>query len=378
MAWNYKIAHIITGLSTGGAEMTLLKLLAENRDGEFEAVIISLTDKGNLGHRVAELGVPLYTLNMTPARPSLAALLQLRALLTELKPNVIQGWMYHGNLAASLGNILQLHRVPVVWNIRHSLDDLETEKRSTQRIIRIGGSLSGLPNTIIYNSHYSATQHQAIGYSKKQNVIIPNGFDCDVFVPSPEKRANIRSELGVNEKEYLIGMIARYHPVKDYKNFLCAAGMLSKQYEHVRFLCAGYQMTVDNAELYTLVKEYNLEGKVFLLGLRRDIPAINATLDIATLSSKSEAFPNVVCEAMACEVPCVVTHVGDAEWIVGATGKIVPVAQPDALARAWVEMIEMGEANRKVLGRMARQRVRKKFSLKHVGKLYKALYRSLI
>jgi glycosyltransferase involved in cell wall biosynthesis len=111
-----------------------------------------------------------------------------------------------------------------------------------------------------------------------------------------------------------------------------------------------------------------------LLGERNDIPQINAALDIACSSSLGESFPNAIGEAMACSTPCVVTNVGDSEKLVADTGLIVPSADPEALANAIIKLLDKPKAYRQNLGKLARQRIEKNFSIKSIVREYEQLY----
>src|SRR5262249_9583363 len=116
-----------------------------------------------------------------------------------------------------------------------------------------------------------------------------------------------------------------------------------------------------------------------LLGLRKDIPRLSAALDIASLcSSYGEAFPNVIGEAMACGVPCVVTDVGDSAFIVGDTGRVVSSKDPSALAAAWWELLQMGPDERRRLGEAARLRIQEHFDLLAITSRYETLYRNMV
>jgi len=372
-----RVLHIITNLTTGGAEMMLYKLLQTMNRDRFESVIISLSGEGTFGELFKKAGFSVHTLGMKAGKPSVKAVWRLRHLIRSINPDLIQGWMSHGNLVASLSRVFLGKQVPVVWNIRQSLYNIQYEKKSTAKIIKIGAMLSKRTAKIIYNSRVSAQQHQAFGYSARQTVIIPNGFDTQQFQPSQTAREKLRKTLQVPENTFLIGLIARYHPVKDHANFFNAAARLSsKGHEDVQFVLAGRDVELSNPVIAELVQK--LPGRVHLLGDRRDISDLTAALDIATSSSYTESFPNTVGEAMACGVPCVVTDVGDSAWLVGETGKVVPPSDSDALAEAWMALMAMGSEQRKHLGEAARKRVMDNLSLTTITRQYERLYDEIL
>jgi glycosyltransferase involved in cell wall biosynthesis len=209
--------------------------------------------------------------------------------------------------------------------------------------------------------------------------VIPNGIDADVFAPSFEARASVRSELGLPAEALVIGMVGRYHRMKDHANFLRAAVSVSETHPEAHFILAGRGVDGDNRELRGLIDELGLSRRTHLLGQRHDVPRLTAALDVFTLSSRyGESFPNVIGEAMACAVPCVVTDLGDAAWIVGDTGRVVPPGDSDALARAWAEMIALGAEGRATLGRAALSRVGELFPVKSVVRRYEALYEAVL
>lgn len=371
----WRVIFIITGLSTGGAEMMLLKLCSKLDRHRFAPSVISLSGKGAVGPRIEALGIPVYTLGIRPSRPSLAGLLRLRKLVLTLRPNLVQGWMYHGNLAASLAT----RSVSVVWGIRQSLYGLDKERVLTRWVIRLGVVMSRYSRAIVYNSRTSARQHEAFGFNTSRTCIIPNGFDTEVFHPDENARIGIRQELGLSGNVVLIGLIGRYHPMKDHRNFLNAAALIAKEFPDVCFLLVGCEVNAGNPALSAMILKFGLSGRVFLLGERKDIPQLNAALDIASSASAwGEGFANVIGEAMSCGVPCVVTDVGDSAWIVGDTGRVVPQRDPVALAAAWKSLIMLGRDERQALGSLARQRVIENFSLESVVKQYEDLYESLI
>src|SRR3546814_18402133 len=93
-------------------------------------------------------------------------------------------------------------------------------------------------------------------------------------------------------------------------------------------------MEATNTELSAVLNRHGVAGQVILLGRRDDVPYLMNGLDIHVLSSRAEGFPNVVAEAMASGVACVVTDVGDAALLVDHASVVAPPPTPPALSGA--------------------------------------------
>jgi len=354
----------------------LWKLLGKIDRRRIDPSVLVLTDEGKYGARIRDLGIPVVAMEMSRACPSPVALVRIGRAIESQRCNVVQGWMYHGNLAATLGERLSSRRVPVVWNVRMSINALRDQKPLTAMTIWLAGKLSGLPVRIVNNSMVSALAHEKrLGFPANKRVVIPNGFDLEVFRPSDEARTRVRGELGLDDDVPLVGLIARYDPMKDHANFLQAAAILSRSVPAVHLALAGPGVDEANRALTAAISALGLRGQTHLLGCREDVPSLIAGLDILALSScRDEGFPNVVGEAMACGVPCVVTDVGESRSIVGPTGRVVPPRDPEAFAGGLRELIGIGPAQRRLLGSQARQRIMANFSLETVARKYEQLY----
>jgi glycosyltransferase involved in cell wall biosynthesis len=291
-----RVVHLITNLSTHGAQMMLYKLLSRMDRERFDSVVISMRDGGPLAEKIEALGVPVHNAGINLALPGPVSVWRLIHLVRYLRPDVLQGWMYHGNLAAQLAGALNTEPVPVVWNIRGSSYVLRNEKPLTAVTIWLGAKLSKLPVKIINNSNVSAVEHEKrLAYRAEKRHIIPNGFDTDIFTPSAEARISVRSELGLAEDALLIGLVARYHTMKDHANFLRAASALLKAHPRVHFVLAGEGIDTHNKNLLELINRFGLSSQVHLLGDRSDTARLPAALDLATSSSSfGEGFPHVV------------------------------------------------------------------------------------
>lgn len=368
-----KIVHLINDTLIGGAQMSLCKLLSNMNRSRFDFSVISLGSIGPIKERIEALGVPVYNLGIRNRYGAVFSAPGLVRLVRKLDPDIIHGWMYHGNIAALIAAAFM--HIPVLWSIRHSLHDIGVEKRYTAWLIKMGAYFSSYPACVLYNSRVAALHHESAGYDKSRSFIIPNGFDCETFRPDPEAYQSVRRELQMPSDALLIGLIARYHPMKDHEGFLKAASLVSECGFPVRFLLAGHEVDEHNSMLRRQISAFNLRDYVYLLGERTDIPRLTAALDIAVSSSRTgEGFSNTIGEAMACGVPCVVTDVGDSAEIIGSTGRVVPPGKPEELAHACKELIELGPGGRHALGMAARERIIGHFSLSKVAGQYEDLY----
>lgn len=368
-----RIVHIITGLSTGGAEMSLYRLLSK-LSPNYILHVISLTTIGEVGNRIQELGVPVESLNINPNMPNPLSILQLAQKLKELQPDIVHTWLYHadliGGLAAKLASVPNL-----TWAIRNSDLSVDKTKWTTRAVVKICARLSRqIPDKIISCSHTARDIHVALGYDESRFVVIPNGFDLASFRPDYAARCEVRQELGIPAEAPVIGLVARLDLQKNHQGFFEAAGILHASNPNVNFLLAGKDIVRNNSTVDAWVRNAGVENVTHLLGLRNDIPRLTATFDIATSSSWGEAFPNVVGEAMACAVPCVVTDVGDSAYIVGNTGIVVKPGDMRGLADAWSKLLALSPNGIQEIGQLARRRVADYFEINNVVAQYEALY----
>ncbi len=374
------IVFLINSLSTGGAEAMLYRLLSKLERTRFAPRVIALIDVASPVYveKIQALGIPVKLLGMRPGKPNPMSLLRLTRWLRQDQPDIVQTWQYYADLAGGIAARLA-GGIPVVWGIRHSELGVEGNKRILLLTARTCARLSRwLPDRIVCCSEASRRVHTSLGYDHEKMVEIPNGYDIECFKPDPEARELVRKELQISQDTPVIGLVARFHLFKDHRNFVQAAKFLHRDRPDVHFVLCGFGITWENNELSAWIEEAGIRSRCHLLGLRDDIPKVTAAFDIACLSSFGEAFPNVVSEAMSCGVPCVVTDVGDAARIVGETGIVVPPKNPAALAEAWRKMLDLGSEGRRRLGVVARERVKKQFSLLQIVDRYQELYEELV
>lgn len=360
MGSSLRVLHLISGLGTGGAERMLTRLATRLDTPDIRQEVVSMTGPGTFGPVLVEQGVPVHDLGLTRGVPDPRAVWRLARLLRHKRPALLMTWLYHADLLGTVTTMLPGFRGALAWNLRCS--DMDAARYA--RLTRVLARLSDRPSLVLTNSEAGRRHHESLGYRPRRWEVVPNGIDLDVFRPRPDARARLRALAGLPQECMVFGVVARVDPVKGHPVFLDAFARLRAQWPDVHAVLIG----TDTASLPPT------EG-VVALGERRDVPELLPGLDVLVSPSLSEGFSNVVAEAMACAVPCVVTTAGDSALLVGETGRTVPPGDARALAEALDAVLRLSDAERRALGRAARERVERHWALSAVLDRYAALFR---
>lgn len=352
-----RVTFLAHSLRVGGAEVQFAAL-ATGLDREvFSPTVVSFYQDGALLDQVREAGVPVVTVGKRSRADIVGFLFRIAKAVRATKPDIIYSFLDFPNVVAALAKPRRTG-CRLVWGIRASDMRLDERGFTWRAMFALERLLAGRAEAIICNSRAGQEHLEQAGFLTDRVTVLPNGIDTERFRPDQETRRRVRRELGLEDGDIGIILVARLDPMKDHENFLRAVAELGGESPEMRFFCAGDGDPAYARHLRSLAETYGVGHRVSWLGARSDVAALYNACDIGTLTSAyGEGFPNVVGEAMACGLPCVVTDVGDAAYVAGDTGLVVPIASAHELAEAWQRMAASTPDERQTAGELARARI---------------------
>ena len=375
-----KVLHFIPAIGGGGAENFLRGLVTAMRDSRWQnvLVVVRVRPHETFAEDLRKVGCVIHDLD-ADALLKPKVWLAVRRLIMQEKPDVIQTWMHHadfiGGIAAWSAGYFN-----VVWGVRatdvhRNPGDSALKTWVFHRLLGITSKL--LPKKIITNSTVAGRAHEKMGYPAGKFVWIPNGVNSERFAPRPEVRRRTREALQIPEDAIVIGFVGRFHPVKDLALFFKAVALLQTQRPEVYYILVGGKPE----ELYPAAKEAFAvladPGRARFVPFGSQTSDYYPAFDLFTLCSESEAFPNVVLEAMASGVPCATTNAGDCAIMLKDLGEVVPVHDHQALAAAWNKMLSLSPEERAALAVQGRERTISDYSMDRAEKRFEEVYDSL-
>jgi glycosyltransferase involved in cell wall biosynthesis len=275
---------------------------------------------------------------------------------------------FHGRLAARIAG------VPVIVSTLHSLDRWVRFRPSGWiygRTTRFADRLIAVSEEVrrFYADH--------TGTPDDKFVVIENGVDIQPFSGQESAGSALRQELGLDRSVPVLGIIGRLTPPKDHATFLKAASLIQRKAPQARFLVVGDGPL--RGELETQARELGLSEVLAFIGLRKDIPAVLAALDVLVFSSLWEGLPVALLEGMAAAKPVVATCVGSIPNVVlpNQTALLVPPSDADAMAQACLTLIADNKM-RRTMGQLGLERVRDHYSLETMVDRTASLYAKLL
>ncbi|MDG1003447.1 MAG: glycosyltransferase [Emcibacteraceae bacterium] len=295
-----KIVFLTPGIQTGGAERQLAYLAKGLMALNFDVLVISLTSVERQNHLLDFNEINVVQLDFKKNINLLFSMHKLRKIIKNFSPDIVQGWMYSGNIVATICSF------GMGVDLYHSLRASNMDLRRYGFKIWLNGKLAAFAKAVIVNSSSGIQFHQRVGFSNRKMCVVFNGINTKQFKPNKKSRHAIRERLSIRDTETVVVYAARVDPMKGHEKVIKIAMLCP----NIKFILVG-QGTERLGSLDNVIK----------LGLIQDMNSIYCASDgLLSLSNFGEGFPNVIGEAMACGVPVLANDVGDSWHVMGGLG----------------------------------------------------------
>jgi len=382
-----KVLHVVHSLEVGGLENGVVNLINRLDPNRFEQIILCLTRSGRLATRIKQQGVRILEMGQSDDgfRLPLAKLIKV---FRGVAPHLVhtRGWSTVDAVFAA-----RLAGVPRLVHGEHGRDWKDTEGESWKRIQfrRLIGLM--VHRYVVVCDFFRRWLQETCRVRNEKIVHIPNGVDTTKFSPleatpcaqrlppsaqslaqSTELRT-LRWQLGLPGKGPLVGTVGRLDPVKDFATLLRGFAAVRNHFPEVTLVVVGDGPS--RSELTQLANDLGLGLYVHWLRERDDVPSLLRCFDLFVQTSLFEGMSNTILEAMSTGLPIIATQTGGNGELVtgGENGVLIPVGDPQALAKALAGYLENPEL-RQLHGQQSRERALHRFDLSLMASRYTALY----
>lgn len=355
------VLHVISGLGLGGAERMLLWSARHRDRSRFRMGVVSLMSGGELADEIRGEGVEVHELGEAKGRFSPGTLVRILSIARRFEPAILQGHMFHSNILVRMLGVRQ--RRAAVLSTRHS--DREGPAR------RIANALTALLNdgTIVFSRRALEAERRESPFSRPLR-LIRYGVEVPP-APAESGRQQARKDLGIPGESFLWAAVGRLDREKGFDLLIEAFSLLGERSSALLLVGEG----PEKEDLAALALQRGVAHRVVFTGARTDVPRLMAAADAFVLSSRWEAGPLVVLEAMGAGLPVVATRVGDAGEMVqeGRTGVLVDPGSPRGLSDAMARLMAMGNELRN-WGLRGRRRVEELYDFRRVQREMEEYY----
>jgi len=265
------------------------------------------------------------------------------------------------NLIARL-SVLFNRIIKLIWGIR--ISNLQAIKSNYPKLYiaeKLCSLLSHRVDLAIYNSKLAADEYCDF-FKIKRSQIVSNGVDTSAFYKAGPLRNKFRETYSLYA--FVIGITARLTPQKNHILLFKAFRTLVLEGHDIQLLIVGGGSEDFRNYLVTVATDLGILDRIcFTSSLDAQIVSAYNAMDIFCLPSINEGLSNAILEAMSCELPCVVTDVGDSKFVVGDDNQVIASGDEEGLVSAFLNLIKLSEADRLELGKRNRDRVHHLFSV---------------
>ncbi|MFH1634443.1 MAG: glycosyltransferase family 4 protein [Chloroflexota bacterium] len=379
-----RVLHPITRLIIGGAQENTMFTAAQLDKSRFRVAVVSgpqTGSEGSLIEEVRELGVPLTILpelvrEINPGK-DLSAIWKLSRLMRNGRYTIVHT---HSSKAGVLGRIAaRLAGVPVIVHTVHGWSFHERmspwRRRAYVAMEKLAAAFSDVM-IVVAEGDIEKGLREGIG-RREQYRLIRSAIPLDDFDPARVDGAAARRDLGLPPDVSVVGNVGRFSPQKNPLDWVRIAGILGRALPDTYFLLVGDGPL--RAQVEAQLEIEGIAGRTKLTGLRRDVPAMLAAMDVFLLTSLWEGLPRVIPQAMTMGLPVVANRAdGTVEAIAhGKTGFLCDPGDLTDMAAYCVQLLRDRKLREK-MGARGRERALQEFDIRHMVHQIESLYNELL
>lgn len=350
-----KLVLAIRSLNVGGAERQFIELVKHIDKDKFEVYVCTMYGGVQEGIVKSIENVIYYNLGKKGRYDIFKFYNNYKKLLKTINPDIIYSFKEEMNI---FSYFCKPKKTKIIWGFRASDKDLSQYGKLSQLLFWVQKKFSSKVDMIIANSNASIIHHKNNGFNISKSIVIPNGIDVNKFKRNWEDRKNFRTKYELKENDIAIGIVARIDYIKGYIVFTNAVEKLMQEFDNVYIFSVGAGDQKIKQKCENILATFN-NIRFKWLGNKTNVEKIYSGLDIVCSSSFGEGFSNSVAEAMSCELPCVVTNVGDSAYIVDKYGIVVESNNVESLYNGLKKMIQ---SDYKKFGILSHKRIEENFS----------------
>lgn len=350
-----KIVLAIRSLNVGGAERQFIELIKNIDKEKFEIYVCTMY--GGVQENIVKSikNVKYYNLGKTGRYDVFKFYNNYKNILKIINPDVIYSFKEEMNI---FSYFCKPKKTKSIWGFRASNIDLSQYGKLSQLLFWLQKKFSSKVDMIITNSNASIIYHKNHGFNMLKSIVIPNGIDIDKFNRNKEDRKKFRIKYKLKDTDIAIGIVARIDYIKGYIVFTNAVKKIIEEFSNVYIFSVGGGNEKIKKECEKILGDFN-NDRFKWLGNQSNVEKIYSGFDICCSSSFGEGFSNSIAEAMSCELPCVVTNVGDSAYIVDKCGIVVESNNVESLYKGLKRMIQ---CDYKKFAILSHKRIKEKFS----------------
>ncbi len=356
-----KLVLSIRSLDIGGAERQFIELVKHIDKTKFDILACSMYG-GEMERALQSISNIQYINLYKKGRYDFFDFYRrYKKILKDFAPDVIYSFLGEMNLFSYW---CKPKKSKLIWGFRASNMNLKKYGKLSQILFWLQKIYSKKVDKIIANSNASVSFHKDSGFDMSRAVVAYNGIDTKKFQKNSISREKLRKKYGLKDYDIVIGIVARIDYMKGYIVFSGVAKKLLEKYDDLYFVSIGSGDKGIKRECEAILDNFS-DTKFLWLGKQTEVERFYNMFDISSSSSFGEGFSNSIAEAMSCEIPCVVTDVGDSKIVVGDCGEVVKPNDTESLYNGINNILNK---NLEKFGKCSRERIVKNFSIETMVK----------